>query len=217
MKSVVVTANATVCLLSKLFLFRTTYRIKPHQSIQLHSFACGPCVPWSVEGLGSRHVFGLNIARNHISNLVLPGPWAGVKLSLIIIYAEHTILDLYMPNFIPTLASNPPPDVQLRLKEPPISLPNYHALVSLPQLHSSSRCWPGESRTRWYSSCGRPRYIRIRLPWFIQMSSTQLCTPSQSGKGQNRVRTSVADHSPWQIFQGPTHSESRVCFAQGWN
>lgn len=44
-----------------------------------------------------------------------------------------------MPNFIPTLASNPPPDVRLRLKEPPTSLPNYHALVSLPRLRSSSR------------------------------------------------------------------------------
>jgi len=43
-----------------------------------------------------------------------------------------------MPSFIPTLASNPPPNVQLRLKEPPTSLPNYHALVSLPQLRSST-------------------------------------------------------------------------------
>lgn len=42
-----------------------------------------------------------------------------------------------MSNFIPTLSSNPPPDVQLRLKEPPTSLPNHHALVSLSQLRSN--------------------------------------------------------------------------------
>lgn len=77
----------------------------------------------------------------------------------------------------------------------PIITPWWVYPSSVPAL----RCWP-ESRTRWYSSCGQPRYIQIRLLWFIQMLSTRLYTPSQSGKSQNRVRTAIFLD---EFFPGP--------------